>query len=564
MTGGLTGRQSAGALLGAALAAVVAWLMRPLFDPPAGGVGFVTVNAYPKGWDYAVIAMLIAGSAAGAWFAGRRAIARVSVEKAPGRNYDARITAVAVFLLMLLVHDHPFQHMDPFHEGEHLTPAWLMLEGERPFGDVFLLHGLGVDGGLDALVGGRPLHTRRLQTVLDALTLALLVPIAAEVTATLFGMLGAVLLSLCGAAAFWLPVFPYFRLLPVLLVAWGLLVFARTRRWPPLLLAFASATLGLLWSLDTGTYALAGAGVLAVLLCRRAEAGRTAAFAAIAIALPILVMVIVRADIAQFLRDSFVVIPRAIDAVWSLPAPEPLSAAGLRYYVPPVLYGLLLAIGFRRRDPRILILVILSIFLFRTAAGRVSWSHTRFAVPLLGIMLVAFLLEPLKNRLFIALASIAAVFYFEVPQNLAAGAKLVAGWPARQGHEGLVGHPLARGIYTTEDNATQLATLKGYVDALGPGAILDFTNERALYFLLRRKPPTRVFDIPMLSSPALKAETLAALTANPPLCVILGGEPAVAVFDGVPNDQRVRELARWIETTYPRRTQIGRFIVATR
>jgi hypothetical protein len=564
MTGGLTTRQSAGALLGAALAAVGAWLIRPLFDPPTGGVGFVTVNAYPKGWDYAVIALLIAGSAAGAWLAGRRSIVDPSGGKSRGTNYDARITAVAVFFLMLLVHDHPFQHMDPFHEGEHLTPAWLMLEGERPFGDVFLLHGLGVDGGLDALAGARPLHTRRLQTVLDALTLALLVPIAAEVTATLAGMLGAVFLSLCGVAAFWLPVFPYFRLLPVLLVAWGMLVFARTRRWAPLALAFASATLGLLWSLDTGTYALAGAAVLTSLLCRREEARRAAGIAAIASALPFLVMLVLRADIGQFVRDSFVVIPSAIDAVWSLPAPKPFTAAGVRYYVPPVLYGLLLAIGWKRRDPRILILVILSIFLFRTAAGRVSWSHTRFAVPLLGIMLVAFLLEPLKNRLFIALASIAALFYFEVPQNLAAGAKLVAGWPTRQGHEGLVRHPLVRGIYTTEDNATQLATLKGYVDALGPGTILDFTNERALYFLLRRKPPARVFDVPMLAAPALKAETMAALRANPPLCVILGGEPAVAVFDGVPNDQRVPELARWIETSYPRRTQIGRFLVATR
>jgi hypothetical protein len=194
----------------------------------------------------------------------------------------------------------------------------------------------------------------------------------------------------------------------------------------------------------------------------------------------------------------------------------------------------------------------------------VSWSHTRFATPLLGIAFVAFVLAPLRNRIALALLGIAAILYFEVPQNAVAGAKLIAQWPRRQRHEGLVRHPLAPDIYTTEDNSTQLATLKNYVDSLGPGTILDFTNERALYFLLRRKPPVRCFDIPMLSAYPLLNEAMLELQAHPPIAVILGGEPSVAVFDGIPNKDRVPELARWIDVTYPSRTQIGRFLVATR
>ena len=288
---------------------------------------------------------------------------------------------------------------------------------------------------------------------------------------------------------------------------------------------------------------------------------RVALAAAIALALPFVVLLAARADIPRFLHDSFVVIPSAIDAVWALPAPKPFTAAGLRYYLPPVFYGLLLAIGWKRRDPRILIVAILSIVLFRTAAGRVSWSHTRFATPLLGIAFVAFVLEPLRNRIAMAVLALAAVFYFEVPQNAVAGAKLLAQWPQRQKPEGMV---RALGIYTTPDNATQLQTLKNYVDSLGPGPILDFTNERALYFLLKRKPPARCFDIPMLSNYQLLNEAMLELQANPPLAVILGGEPSVAVFDGVPNHDRVPELARWIDVTYTQRTQIGRFLVATR
>ena len=584
-------RAALGSLTGAAVAAAIAFLIKPLFHPPIIGAGFVTENAYPKGWDYATYTLLVLGAALGAWIAHKHEDPPRTSNQQPA---TAIITACVVFLLMLFVHDHPYQHMDPFHEGEHLTPAWLFLNGERPFGDVFVLHGLGVDGGLDALVGGQPLYARRLQTVLDAATLALLVPIAAEVTATSLGLIAAVFVSLCGVAAFWVPVFPYFRLAPVLLAAWALLRFARTRSGTALFAAFASGALGILWSLDTGTYALAGTVVVTVLISRRAEARRHVLLALGAIVLPVIVLLLVRADLGQFFRDSFVIIPHAIDAVWSLPAPAPLGAAGARYYLPPVFYGLILAIGWKRRDPRMLVLAVLSIILFRTAAGRVSWSHTRFATPLLGIAFVAFVLEPLRsavggwrltvgarpphhheaapanrqpptaNQIAMALLSLGAIAYFELPQNAMAGTKLLAQWPARQRHEGMVRHPLAPGIYTAPDNATTLATLKHYVDALGDGPILDLTNERALYFLLKRKPPMRAFDIPMLSSYELLLPAMAELQANPPVCVILGGEPAVAVFDGVPNDQRVPELYQWVDANYTKRTEIGRFIVATR
>jgi hypothetical protein len=572
----VTARAALGSLLGAALAAAAAPLTRPLFSVPHGGVGAVTVAAYPKGWDYAVIALLVIGTFAGGLLSvvgcQLSAISREKARTTDNRQLTTILATIVVFALMLVIHDHPFAHMDDFHEGEHLTPAYLFRDGARPYADVFLLHGLVSDGALDAVVVGNPpspLRTRRLQTFLDAATLALLVPIAAEVTATAWGFAGAVIASLCGVAALWVPVFPYFRLAPVLLAVLGLLRWVRTGRAGPLFLAFASATVGVLWGLDTGTYALAGTAIafLVVRWLKLAAAPlrwpRVAALAAVALLLPIAILLLLRGDLVRFFRDSFVIIPSAIDAVWSLPAPPPFTAAGIHYYLPPIVYGFLLVLGWKRRDARILIVTILSIVLFRTAAGRVSWSHTRFAVPLLGIAFVAFVLETLGNRVVIALLAIAALFYFEIPENFAAGGKLLAGWSSRQKHEGLVPHPLARGIYTTEQNATELATLKGYLDSLGDGTVLDFTNERALYFLLRRKPAARCFDIPMLSAPALRAETMRSLDAHPPLAVILGGDPAIAVFDGVPNRDRVPELARWIDVHYPRRTDIGRFTVAS-
>ena len=452
---------------------------------------------------------------------------------------------------MLFLHDHPFAPVDPFHEGEHLTAGWLMQSGERPYRDFFIFHGLAADAGLDALVLGdppSPLKPRRLQTILDAATLALLVPIAASLTTTTAGMIAGVVVSLCAAAALWLPVFPYYRLAPVLL---ALLFILRGR----LFLAFAAATLGVLWSLDTGLFAVAGVAAAALIL--RVPWRRALLLGAIALALPLVVLLAVRADLRQFAIDSFVIMPKAIDPVWSLPAPEPLTANGIRYYLPPVFYGFLLALAWRRRDARLAIVAIFSILLFRTASGRVSWSHTRYAVPLLGIAAVAFVLEPLvlqKKRVAAALLAIPLFFYFEIRENFVAGAKLLAGWRARQ----------HRQVFT--QNAADLAALASVIDSLGPkdATILDFSNERALYWLLQRKPAVRCMEISMLSEPRLLSEAMAQLNASPPLCVIVQGDPNIAAFDGVDNRRRVPDLAAWIDANYPRRIQAGRFVVAAR
>lgn len=549
-------RVAIGAAIGAAAAGAIAPFLKPLFGPPIGGVGVLTVHGYPKGWDYAVVALLTLAAFIGGCSVGLRPASPPALPEA-GRRRTLPVTLV-VFVLMLFIHDHPYRLMDPFHEGEHLTPAFLFKAGETPFEDVFLLHGLATDGGLDALVLGdppSPRRARRLQTVLDAATLALLVPIAAELVATTGGLVAAVLASLCATAAFWLPVFPYFRLAPVLIATLAMLRYVRTRAWLPLCVAFAASSLGLLWSLDTGTYALAATAITAALVARRR------ALIGVVFLLPLLFLP------RQFWIDSFVIIPRAIDAVWSLPAPKPFTAEGVRYYLPPVFYGFLLALAWKRRDARIAVMAIFSLLLFRTATGRVSWSHTRYAVPLLGIAVVAFVLEPLfKRRIAAAVLSLLLLAYFEVPQNLLAGAKQLAEWPSRHKHEGLVRYPFAtgRGIYTTDQNARELAALNGMIESFGPGTILDFSNERALYYLMQRRPPVRCFDIPMLSNPDLLAEAMGQLNANPPVAVILGGDPNVATFDGVPNRDRVPDLAAWIDANYPRRYEIGRFIVAAR
>lgn len=574
-------RVALGSLAGAAIAAAVAPLTKRFFSPPSVGVGWVTVNAYPKSWDYAVIALLVFGAfVGGAIFCRvRQGELPLATQQPQPRRLHVWLASAVVFVLMIFVHDHPYAHMDHFHEGEHLTAGWLMKTGERPYTDFFVFHGLAVDAGLDAMVLGdppSPLRPRRLQTFLDAATVALLVPIAAELTVTTIGMIAGVLASICAIAALWLPVFPYYRMAPVLLSVLAMLRYARNGSARALFAGFASATLGVLWSLDTGNYALAGTIGAFVLLPKRVPWKRAAMWIAIAFALPVLVLLAVGADLHRFLVDSFVILPRTVDAIWALPAPSKITAESLRYFLPPAFYGLLGALAllaWRRGDralaSRLIVVTLFSLLFFRSAVGRVAWSHTRFALPLLGIAVVAFVLEPLLLRrkwIVAALLTVPLIFHFEIVQNVAAGAKLLRAWPARQRHDGMVRYPFAsgRGLYTSEQNATDLASLKTFLDSLGPrdATILDFSNERALYYLLQRKPPLRTMEISMLSVPELLSEAMGQLNARPPLAVIVSGYAEIAAFDGVPNSVRVPELARWIDANYPVKTQVGRFVVA--
>ena len=561
---------AAGSLAGAIVLAGAATLVRGAFHPPAGGVGFVTVHAYPKSFDYFVVAMIVAGSMIGGILAAFLPQPAAGDPRPATRSPRPLVASLVVFIAMLFIHDHPYELMEPFHEGEHLVGGSLLRSGARPYRDVFFLHGLAVDGGLDALVLGdppSPRHERRLETLLDAAALALLVPIAAEVVATPVGMIAAAIAALCAMGAGEVPVFPYFRLAPLLLATWGLLRHSRTGRTAPLAVALCASTLGVLWSLDTGMYALAGTVVTLIVLRWRPPLWAIA----LAILLPLAVLLAARADLRQFIVDSFVTIPRAIDAVWSLPARTDVSWESARYYFPPLFYGFLLVLALGKRDKAMAIVAIVSLFAFRTAAGRCSWSHTRYGVPLLGVAIVAFVIEPLfatRRRLAAAIVSVIAIFYVELIPNTVAVAKFIAGWHARQSHAGLVAWPLStgRGIYTTPGNARDLAALNGFLSAEAPpgSSILDLSNERALYYLLQRPPSVRCPDIAMLSAPPLRDEALGQLARNPPACVIVHATPMLDSFDGVSNRRRAPEVFAWVEANYPRVTEIGRFTVRTK
>ena len=386
-----------------------------------------------------------------------------------------------------------------------LTQPWqlrssLMLrEGARPYRDIFFLHGFAVDGGIDAIALGDPLslmRVRRAETLLNALTLAMLVPIAAELSTSILGGVAAAVFGLSAFGAGLVTVFPWFRLAPLLVAAWGLLVHTRRRNRASIIAATLAATLGILWSLEVGLYTFAGTAAVLIGLCiiaRRDFVRAVVCYGLIALVAPVAVLLAARADLPRFARDSFRTIPSAIDATWSLPArPMPtlpnLDWEAARYYFPPVFFGFLVVLGMReaaRRHReaalRIFIVAAMSLFVYRTAAGRCSWSHTRFAVPLLGIAFIAFVVEPAFRAMryggwwwrapLLAALLVPAWWYFEIDTSAQSTYKFVKDFRSRLVPQvGQVPNPLprARGLYTYPQEAADLAALAQFAAALPP------------------------------------------------------------------------------------------------
>ena len=601
-------RASAAALaVGAAIGAAIVFHFAPqfkwMFDVPGGGIGLVTVSKYPKGFDYAVVVALVVVSALCAFLLAvlTSRARRVAARPAPPPVLAARSRAFAVagaivvFVAMVLAHDHPYAFMDMFHEGEHLTPGGMMREGARPYRDVFFLHGFAVDGGIDALTLGTPptpMRSRRAETLLNALTLAMLVPIAAELSTSIAGGIAAVLVGLAAVGAGLVPVFPWFRLAPLLVAAWGLLVHTRRRNRASIIAATLAATLGILWSLEVGLYTFAGTAAVLAGLCIIARRDFTRAvirYGLIALVAPIVLLLLARADLTRFARDSFRTIPSAIDATWSLPArPMPslpdLDWESARYYFPPVFFGFLVVLGAReaaRRHReaalRIFIVAAMSLFVYRTAAGRCSWSHTRFAVPLLGVAFIAFVVEPAVRSMryggwwwrapLLALLLIPSWRYFEIDTSAQSTYKFVKEFRSRLVPQvGQVPNPLprARGLYTYPQEAADLAALAQFAAALPPGPTFDLSGERALYYFLDRRPAVRCPDIAILSAPRLMKEALRQLEQTPPAFVIVEGLPVLGSLDGIPNRDRVPAIAAWVDAHYPARQKVGRYTVALR
>ncbi|MBV9494705.1 MAG: hypothetical protein JOZ54_10700, partial [Acidobacteria bacterium] len=210
------------------------------------------------------------------------------------------------------------QWIDLFHRGESLGPASDYLRGKVPYKDVFVLHGLLLDGQLDAWL---------MQLFGRDVSIALARPV-------ILGSFAVPALWLLGLAIFdslplaFLAVFlgavtttdnerAFFEIAAAALLIAGL----RSKRMAAFVGSGIFASLALFFSFDIGLYALGGAAITLVLLREwRALAGFVAG--AVVGATPFAIYLATRGAFVPFLETSFVTIPQIIDAIWSLPFPD--------------------------------------------------------------------------------------------------------------------------------------------------------------------------------------------------------------------------------------------------
>ena len=601
----------AGGGAGALAACLVAHFARPFWPAPSGGVGFVTVHSIPKGIDTFRYLLLLVLVPAGALVATRSTDEPPEpvpepVEKEPRRPVAAAVLVAAVAVLRIFAAEGIHGPIDLFHAGHYLSPASDALAGKTFFRDAFPFHGLATDGGLDAMafrIAGETLATaRRLRFALDVVFFSLASALFAGVLRRPARSAAGVAILLFASGALRLPgSFPFFRTLPLLASAAAAARHARTGRRSALVLSGAIAALGLFWSLEVGLFACAALVLYAVAEpWYRREPARIASSigagaAGIALVLlPAFAALAVFGALGAFLRDSAAVLS-STGAIWDLPSPVPrdvaraalhgpvalLRSEATRFYAPQLFFGALAAaLLLRRRDRRfgsndavVLALLVFSAIGYRTALGRSSYSHTRFAVIVPSLLLAAWLPEDFFRfrgaravKMLAAAAAVAAfALYAELPDSLRDTAAKIRTRAARREGDGLFALALPRGggVRVPAGQAASLSGLAEFAErALRPGeTFYDFADAGALYFLLGRRNPSRFYEASILSADGWQAETIAALERARPGFVVVAAGQGEEAFDEVPISRRCPRLAAWIESRYPAVSTVGEFTI---
>ena len=499
--------------------------------------------------------------------------------------------------------------LDLFEVGHWLGPASDMLAGKVPYRDTYPVHGFLSDGGLDyllfRLLGADLSVSQRAHGFLGAFFHPLLFLVTAAATRRPWVALAGipVHVGFSIARAFDRPVLPLLSLVLFLLA-----LDERPRR----AVAFAAGAvgaIGLLYALDFGTFVLAAElatlGVAA--LVRRPGTGRLTSGYLVGLSVVLVPWFVYLGSVGaagQFVRVSFIDLPRYAHSVWGIDFPKPWEvlplwlrgekfqvggvgigpAIGKRLYLAPV-FGLLglVAAGVliaRRRtsspDPalRLMVISLACLFFFRHVVAR---YHIAVGNALSGPVFVALLVGlhssvPAMNArrsriraLALVTLGIVAAVGMAGPRRLIEIVKSAAAYPARaRTREGLtrLALPRAGSALLPTAQVAELETLARFADAHSkPGdPVLDLSNRPALYFLLERRNPTRFYQAPMMAP--YEGEVIRSLQRAPPAFVILTSGTYFDAIDGRPNSARIPAIWNYVRKAYPFTEQVAGSTIA--
>jgi hypothetical protein len=489
--------------------------------------------------------------------------------------------------------------VDLFHRGESLGPASDYLRGELPYRDVFVLHGLLEDGMLDAWLMGIFGRSAEVAVVRAAVLAAATIPALWILGLVIFQSFPlAMLVVVLGYATF----VENPRALPEILAAAALVAALRRRSGWMAALTGALGGVALFLSFDIGLYTLGGSALaFAVMTIWQARSGEKRRLGVLPLAwiggvaagiAPFCIGLAAAGVFGDFLRVSFIDVPRFIDPVWSLPFPDYgaqfknefslrkllgfLLGEGVRFILNPIVIaaaiGVLIHRFYRRTvghlELGLLAVTSLALVTQRSALGRADFPHQYFSAFLISPILVI-----LGTMLFrsaarhwqegrsserVVLVTLALVLgsiigaTLWIPDLVELRLRWLTSYRAR-----LAGaEPEAHVLETRE----RISAVNREIRLLSGGdePIFDFSNQPALYFYADRRNPTRFYQVPIISPPRFQAEVIRDLERSRPAVVLRGSPTGFDRFDGIRNEVRAQAVAAWIDANYEfRRTVRG-------
>jgi hypothetical protein len=498
--------------------------------------------------------------------------------------------------------------IDLFENGHWLGPASDMLAGKVPYRDTFPMHGFLSDGGRDYLVFR--LFETSFRASVDARHLvesffhpALFLVAAAASRRPLAAALAVPLnIGMSPAVVADRPVLP---LLSLAAFAWAL---GEERSGPRAFLAGFLGALGLLYSLDFGTFVLA-AQVATFAVChftwRKTQPCpfrmRPYFLGLAAVLVPWFAYLAWNGAFVQFLKVSFVDLPLRFESFWGLHFPAPWEVLGewlegrryivgivsvgpgiaKRLYLAPALggIGVALALWMRKRGIsaslalRLLALSLACLAFYRHVTFRFHLNAgNALTGPVLFLLLVvafevyrARVRSPRRLAAVLASVGVLAAFGMNGPVRLLAVLRDATKYRERTAPPAWLAPltvPRGGGIQVPREEQENLRALIEFTDRhAAPGAsVLDLSNRGALYFYLRRVNPTRFAEVPPMA--AFEDEILRDLRARPPALVFLESGSWLDAIDGIRNSQRIPRVWAWVLENYPVRAKVGDTVVA--
>jgi len=479
------------------------------------------------------------------------------------------------------------QWIDLFHRGESLGPAFDYLRGKVPYRDVFVLHGLLEDGQLDAWLFqlfGRHVEIALARPVVLG---SFAVPALWYVGMAIFDSIPlAALVMLLGAVT---TVDNERELWEILVLA---LLLAALRRKSKALFVLSGVAAGItfFFSFDIGLYSIVGGLIACGALASRqlagtrlasrggvdaakpagVDAGAPLLFLAgiIAGTAPFVIYLASKNALHAFFETSFLTLPKIIDAVWSLPFPDLTSTfrsknlnlralsdfvlyEHFRFLLNPLVICIAIAVLIWRRkrwewiDTALFALTVFAVLTQRSALGRADFPHQYFS---------AFLIGPMILILLVLFARVGRLWVLALLPLLA-----VALWVPDIANGRIDDTCHYQGRVSGVIRDPQAEEIKHRIDAVRywvwqhskPGQpIFDFSNQPALYFFCERPNPTRFYQVPILSPPALQRETIVALERAKPPVVIRRSPQEFDIFDGIDNAIRAQAVAAYLDDFY--------------